>query len=164
MQKLRLIITTDCNRKCPKCCNKGLDIESIPIENDFGGYKEIILTGGEPLLLPLLKLVSLRDYIRTQTTVPIYVYTAYLTAEHMQEKLDLFDGVTLTLHDQKDAVNFYRFGQDIPFKKTNRLNIFKGIKYGGLFLDDWQVKSDIEWMDSCPLPDGEVLKRHKIRQ
>ena len=51
MEKLRLLVTTKCPNKCPMCCNNSWDFSKLPVVEHFN-YKEIMITGGEPLLFP----------------------------------------------------------------------------------------------------------------
>ena len=77
MKKLRLLVTDKCNRNCEMCCNKNYNLEALPRFNpiDIGEYDEIILTGGEPLLLKenLLKYIEILKNINCN--IPIYLYT-----------------------------------------------------------------------------------------
>ena len=55
-------------------------------------------------------------------------------------------------------------GQKSRYAGMLRLNVFKGIELpkNGIdksILNYWQIKKDIEWLDPCPLPDGEEFKR-----
>ena len=63
MGKLRLLVTTKCPNKCPMCCNNSWDFSKLPVVEHFN-YKEIMITGGEPLLFPE-KLSNLAESIRT---------------------------------------------------------------------------------------------------
>lgn len=50
MEKLRLLVTTKCPNKCPMCCNNSWDFSKLPVVEHFN-YKEIMITGGEPLFV-----------------------------------------------------------------------------------------------------------------
>ena len=161
--RLRLLITEKCNRNCPDCCNKQWDLSTLPIEEDFTGYDLIILTGGEPLLIPAT-LYNVVENIRRLTDTPIVVYTAKIDDIRMVNwVLDIVDGLTVTLHDQDDVVPFMKFAvfmNHYKVKKSLRLNVFEGIelplfKYQEL----WQIKRDIVWIDPCPLPTDEIFKQ-----
>ena len=160
--KLRLLITEKCNRSCPGCCNKEYDLSALPVETDFTGYEMVSLTGGEPMLYPTL-IAHIANRIRKQnSTAKIVLYTAHIENWHDVEfVLGFIDGLTVTLHEQKDTMPFYVLNyllEDKLKSKSLRLNIFKGITVGGS-LKGWDVKRDIEWIKDCPLPDGEVFKR-----
>ena len=51
-QTARVIVTLVCDRSCPGCCNtNGLDgIQEVNLER-LKDYEEVVLTGGEPLLM-----------------------------------------------------------------------------------------------------------------
>ncbi len=174
MKKLRLIVWPNCRRNCPGCCNKDWDIENLSavvkvvgysrFVVDISEYDEIMLTGGEPMLYPDRLLVIINE-IRYQTDAPIYVYTAELDETYLAMKvLEVVDGMTVTLHDQEDVEPFKRFMSFMPQsmreEKSLRLNMFKGVHdIGGYYGRNWRIKRDIEWIENCPLPEGEVLMR-----
>lgn len=163
MMKLRLLLFTKCNRSCDGCCNKDWDISAIPKVKDFTKYRLIMLTGGEPLL-SFNCIINTIKKIREQTDAPIYLYTAAVD-KHLRilAILGLVDGLTLTLHDKKDELDFtilnnMLLGTGIEKKVSLRLNIFKGIN----ITDDlslWNVKKDIEWIENCPLPEDEEFMK-----
>ena len=164
MKKLRLLVTEKCNRACPGCCNKDWDLKNLPVCNDFTGYDEIMLTGGEPLL-DVPRLLDLVARIReAHDQVKVLVYTAY--AERVLHVLPYVDGVTLTLHEPKGVSPLWELDnvldelQDAPWVENAslRLNVFKGIT-NVIPSTLWQIKSDIEWLENCPLPEDEVFMR-----
>lgn len=162
--KLRLLLLEECNRNCQGCCNKDWDLKSLPPCKDFSGYEMIMLTGGEPMLYPwLVKGVS--QIIRKQTDTPIILYTAKV--DDIKESYDVLhyiDGMTITLHEQKDVfplINFSRIESYSSAARSLRLNIFKGVEFDWKNTLDsyWQVKDNIEWIKNCPLPKDEVFMR-----
>jgi len=165
MSKLRLIITDQCGRQCPGCCNKQFDLDSLPRVSDFTGYDMIMITGGEPMLNPVRTLRIIRD-IQVQASCPIIVYTAHVrNIDAVLMLLYFIDGLTVTLHDPVDVLPFNLFEQRlrkayyfgwVPRSKSLRLNVFRGVR-GYENWNGWQVKDNIEWIDPCPLPDDEVL-------
>ena len=77
MKKLRLLVTSVCDKDCSGCCNKDWGLSALPsISADSPElliYDEILLTGGEPLLA----LATVRDIInKVNGQVPVYIYTA----------------------------------------------------------------------------------------
>ena len=48
--KLRLLVTEECNRHCPGCCNNNWDLKSLSVCKSYRDYEQILITGGEPLL------------------------------------------------------------------------------------------------------------------
>lgn len=171
MKKLRLIVTEQCAKNCEGCCNKQLDMSTIPVETYFKNYDEFILTGGEPLLdMPLLfgaiakiinKKMDARILVYTAKTDDIFDFGCVLT---------VVDGMTVTLHEQDDVEPLRQLlmniSSDAFLQKSMRLNIFSGIvldmgtqqliKEGG-----WVVKDNMEWIENCPLPEGEILRRYE---
>lgn len=168
--KLRLLVTSRCNRKCNGCCNNDWNLNKLPIVKSYKKYDEIILTGGEPLLLDfmLLKLICLG--IRKENDhCKIYLYTAKSSAKNKIRNLlyEFIDGIVLTLHDKRDINpfislnNWYQKNNPEVFKfRSMRLNIFKEVVLPkNINLDGWKIKDNIEWIKNSPLPKGEVFNR-----
>jgi molybdenum cofactor biosynthesis enzyme MoaA len=44
MKKLRLLVTSECNRSCSGCCNKEWDLDKLPVCESYKDYDEIYLT------------------------------------------------------------------------------------------------------------------------
>lgn len=167
--KLRLLLFERCNRNCDGCCNKDWDLKSLPIENDFSQYDEIILTGGEPMLDPLLIIKTSKCISKQSPFIDIFLYTA--KTDNWQAILSVLhyvDGLTVTLHEQKDIKPFLFLNNILLasnemsvttiWEKSFRVNIFKNIVLD-TNLRLWEVKDNIEWIKNCPLPTGEVFKR-----
>lgn len=155
---LRLLLFKDCNRDCPLCCNKQWDLSKLEVERDFTPYKEIVLTGGEPLLRPEVVYRAIGK-IKQQTGVPIFLYTAMASRE-LAGILAEIQGLTFTLHDQGDVGPFKIIkGSLQQYGKSLQLNVFEGIDLGDLELSKWVVKKEIKWLKECPLPENEVFKR-----
>jgi pyruvate formate-lyase activating enzyme-like uncharacterized protein len=144
------------------CCNKDWNLKELPETDNFSGYTEIMLTGGEPLLRPEFVKQTVRQ-IRNQTNTKIYLYTAKTdnTADFLSVLNDI-NGICLTLHEQKDVETFKKLNLKMETQnKSLRLNIFEGIDIEGIDLSKWIVKSDIKWIKNCPLPLDEVFMRLK---
>lgn len=171
MDKLRLLVTPDCNRNCPGCGNEKCDIESLPVERDFSQYKEVILTGGEPLLHPeKVEHISL-EVLSQNERAKVYLYTAHLHFMDPKEALRVMrvvDGITLTLHSQRDVYQFFRFAyfinpilellDKIYGKKSYRLYVKTGLSLVATPPSRWGVKL-IEEVEECSIPEGKVVKR-----
>lgn len=164
--KLRLLMTQECDRNCPGCCNKDWDLENLPKFRcgEVQNYSSIIITGGEPLLFGE-ELLNNITWFKSSTKAPVIVYTAMLRRiELFQRVLSTCDGITLTLHENYDVEDFLRLNGellkgDFHFKSL-RLNIFKGIEIPkDTNLTLWKIKDNIEWIENCPLPSDEVFKR-----
>ena len=168
--KLRLLVTTKCHNKCLKCCNKGWDFNSLPVV-DRWNYEQIMITGGEPLLFPLATqaiIQSIRNiHLLQGTTTKIYIYTSIADKKSFYPVLDKVDGIVYTPHSKKDVESFLEINKvlltdpSITEGKSMRLNLFADIKAfipENTDLSKWQVK-DMEWVDNCPVPDGEDFRR-----
>lgn len=166
MKTARIIVTRDCPRKCTGCCNNQPQFRHIP---KFGKlehvreYDQIILTGGEPMLNVKL-LISLIAKIRElNPTVEIIVYTA-LYKDNLADLLTityLVDGLTLTIHEKSDLHDFLLFDMLLDYsgmpKRKLRLNVFKDATQWNINVPRWKVKSNIEWIEDCPLPENETI-------
>jgi hypothetical protein len=160
MKKLRLILFEKCNRSCAGCCNKGFDLAALPICTDLTSWDEIYLTGGEPMLEPgLIRGVISKIPMRTK----VYLYTAKV--DDVKATLDVLgalDGMTLTLHEQRDVAPFLALNMELlatAYEWSLRLNVFDGVQLPDLDLSLWQVKAGKVWVKDCPIPEGEVFMR-----
>jgi len=157
--KLRLLLFEKCNRNCPGCCNKDWNLKDLPIVESYKKYDEILLTGGEPLLNPVLIGQTVQDIKNQNRNAKIFLYTAKVDElNDITYVMRWVDGVTITLHDQSDVKPFKEFNNFIQLLKSYpdlfslRLNIFKGIDVSDVDLSLWKVKKDKEWIKDCPLP------------
>ena len=162
MKKLRLLITKKCPKNCDGCCNKDWDLDSLETETSYAGYDEIMITGGEPMLTPGIVFKICGDIRKENKQARIIVYTALIERLAIINALLTVDGITITLHTQEDADKFdkYRLAETLKLWLDNvsiRINIFKGICVSSN-LDQFQVKSDIEWIKNSPLPKDEAFK------
>lgn len=165
--KLRLLITEKCNRNCEGCCNKDWDLSVLPKETDYSQYNTILLTGGEPMLSPFYVINIIKMIRKQNKTGAIILYTAKIDDWNaVLAVLHYIDGLTVTLHEQKDVGAFVFLDSLLSNAdlagKSLRLNVFKGVtisKKYGCNLKNWKVKDNIEWIKNCPLPEGEVFKR-----
>lgn len=165
MTTLRLLVTEQCPRACPGCCNRDWDLANLPICTSFKGYDEILLTGGEPMLFK----EEMRDLIariNRQTDAPVYFYTADLTDhDGVQDVLDMAEGMTVTLHEPEDLPAFLSFVNfQFNYRKSQcrslRVNSFKGVPtIHPLMCGDFVIKDEIEWIANCPLPENETFMR-----
>lgn len=146
---LRLLLFSSCNRTCPGCCNKQWDLDALPVATDFRGYDMVILTGGEPMLNPGL-VVQVASKIRRST--PVILYTAM--PQELPRVMSYLNGVTVTLHDQMDVAPFLALPK---LHGSLRVNVFAGVNVPDV--PGWEMKRDIEWIEDCPLPEGEVFMR-----
>lgn len=159
MKKLRLLFTEKCNRSCPGCCNKEWDLKSLPKCERCDGFDEILITGGEPLLI-FSELLDLVWNIRRESKAKIFLYTAVLDSYRINRILRVVDGITLTLHEEKDLIYFKILEHNLfEFRnKSMRLNAFRNVGLKSC-LPYWDLKNNMEWIKHCPLPQDEVFMR-----
>lgn len=170
-KKLRLLVTTRCPNKCPMCCNNQFDFSKLPVV-DRWNYDEIMITGGEPLLFvnPLIEtLLSLESVFDMMGTEPkIYIYTADCT-RNVAKVLPYVDGIVLTPHKELDIHHFITLNHYLRAHKDDydvkdaslRLKLFSDMKEllpKDTDLSLWEVR-DVEWIENCPVPEGEDFRR-----
>lgn len=200
-EKLRLLVTADCPNNCPMCCNNQFSLSKLPLVDRIN-YKEIMITGGEPLyhlrsdryrFHSHNKVFEIANAIKSIWEMSgwegkIYIYTATkdLSAIIAVVNLGGFDGIVYTPHDHQDVSNLFALTLILPYhlerrlKRTDiknhdfslRLNLFPEIitimennfskeEINNVY-DVWNVKN-IEWVDNCPIPEGEDFRRiHKL--
>jgi hypothetical protein len=152
---LRLLLFSACNRACEGCCNKQWDLDALPVCDDYHDYDMVLLTGGEPMLNPTLVAMT-ANRIRCQTMAPIILYTA--KPERLPGVMPFLDGVTVTLHEQADVDPFLNVAHKLHGQGWSlRVNVFAGVEIGDV--PGWEMKRDIEWIEDCPMPEGEVFMR-----
>lgn len=158
--KLRLLLFSDCNRRCLGCCNQDWDLSTLPVCGSFAGYDEIMLTGGEPMLRPQFVL-DVVTRIRQEYTGRLWVYTAKVdNITKTQDVLRKVDGLCVTLHEQSDVPAWARFASSCrDSSKSLRLNVFAGVDIGDIDTMGWIVKDGIKWIPNSPLPSGEAFMR-----
>jgi CO dehydrogenase/acetyl-CoA synthase gamma subunit (corrinoid Fe-S protein) len=77
------------------------------------------------------------------------------------------DGITLTLHNQSDIIDFENLNTEMQFnikfwkKLSLRLNVFAGIDINHIDTHLWKVRDNIVWIDNCPVPKNEDLRKLK---
>ena len=161
--KARLLVTYKCPKNCEGCCNKGWKGPMPTIATTYKGYKEIMLTGGEPMLYPdkvteLLMRLKLENPVAT-----LYMYTASYKPEDLKDVLPLLDGVCITLHNQEDIIQLKGvFNTMLMYPhKSFRINVFDNIDTSMLDftkLPHVRVKQMV-WIKDCPLPTNEEFIR-----
>ena len=103
--------------------------------------------------------------IRKNSTAEIYVYTANVAdVSRACDVLAAADGICVTLHHAGDVSDWERFASaayqaGLAAHRSCRLNVFSGIELPSDMPPSWQVKSGIEWIEKCPLPEDEVFMR-----
>ena len=102
MKTARLLITKDCHRDCPYCCNKYErvmeQIQEIDSLDALEGFGAICITGGEPLL-DFDRTFRIVMKLQEKTKAKIYLYTT-IYVKGTTLLLSMLDGINFTLHNR----------------------------------------------------------------
>ncbi len=164
----RLIVTYRCNRSCPGCCNEhDNSVRKIAYVKELLKYDEIVITGGEPMVIKrdVIKLILL---LRSRGfTGKIYMYTAFFEDDTYSDILfERLDGITFTLHTEAsgdDIESFERLSDIVTTKSrlNRRLFIDSRIWYKLETLQRrfpvWNEVRKLEWKDECQPAEHEEL-------
>lgn len=178
----RVIVTYECNRHCPGCCNgHGNAVRKIRDIRELLGYKEIVITCGEPMLLHnklLMFIIELRDLMYTGN---IYIYTATWEGFPSDKSvLEWSNGITYTLHAEatdNDVISCKELSaeiENISDKNARRNSLDRKIYSWRLIIDNrlydrydfsnidltpWDVIRKLQWKDYCePAPNEELVE------
>lgn len=175
MKKLRLLVTSTCNRKCAGCCNKEWDLQSLPISNlsELSEFDELIITGGEPLLFPEETVGLAASVKKLYPHIKIYLYTAHVTAFwetfmrfKTEKNLEFFDGFHITIHEDASEIEIDTLRQLQLFhyifkEKSMRLQIFPDVNHRiTIYPRFWKRITFNPWIENCPLPQNEVFAQY----
>ena len=114
VKKLRLLLFEKCERNCDGCCNELYDLKALPVEENFGQYDVVLLTGGEPMLEPQFVIDTAMEITKQDPMTKIYVYTAKV--DDIEATLGVMfatNGLTVTLHGQEDVEPFRVFNDTL---------------------------------------------------
>jgi pyruvate-formate lyase-activating enzyme len=164
----RFIITKACQRSCPYCSNNYTNIlkKAIPLEkiDILRPYKEVLLTGGEPMLYPD-RVEMFATALRAQNPeVKLYLYSA-LYAPELDTLIKLLDGVHYSLHvpftdaDVEGFIEVQNMAR-VWTKKSFRLYIHPDIPRALLiYPNSWKRLEVKPWLseEECKLPAHEDL-------
>lgn len=174
--KGRVIVTKKCNRKCKGCCNDYLKkVDKVQFEDLFK-YEELIITGGEPMLLSdrVVEMIHRLRFGGYKGKIWLYTSSSHRLSTYWACKMliDEVDGITYTIHQGKmeavkrDLVDLRRLdtylkGQDRA-GKSDRLYIDSRVfnqDYVNSLEYKWAVIKSLEWKENvdCPVPEGEKL-------
>lgn len=174
--KARVIVTLDCPRKCEGCVNESLkDVKVIDSKDELLHYKEIIITGGEPMLIHE-KVLNFVEELRNNLnyTGKIYLHSSLYDDETMYRTYDrlltrYLDGFNFTLHNEAtdEDVSALKSLSESPTMMVNkgllstRLSIdnrlYDRYDFSNINLLNWTVVRKLQWLSECPLPQGEEL-------
>ncbi len=167
----RVIVTYRCDRKCENCCNEHIrNAPEVQFE-DLLEYDEIVITGGEPMLIAMRVFGLVHRLLDRKFRGRIWLYTATFNANSWEHKMLIryVDGITYTFHADytnrdisrlKDLTEFlnsgglsgsYRLMVDSRVMRDISLQDIKGIR-------KWTDIKALVWKDgACPVPQHEEL-------
>lgn len=176
----RVIVTYDCPRRCENCCNEHIgNVPEVKFE-DLLKYEELVITGGEPMLLAP-RLVEMIHRLRANGYKgKIWLYTSCIKTARWADRAVLkeVNGITYTLHhkpsqtDLRDARKLNKFILDNldnrTHERSDRLLIDRRCYTDEVLsiieLDaegawgHWASVKSLKWKEEeCPLPEGEEL-------
>lgn len=163
----RLIVTYDCDRNCPGCCNKTGKVKAREIYSvkALGRYKEVVITGGEPFLYPRKLLKFIKQLKKVNRHCKVYIYTACLRLEYYDKILNLVDGVTVTLHAEAtdDDIRNLKYmsenlwGEPIDMRLFIDTRVYDRYDLRNIKMETWDVVRKLEWKEDCKPEDNEEL-------
>ncbi len=174
----RVIVTYKCNRKCENCCNEYIkNVPEVQFE-DLLKYEEIIITGGEPILIAP-RVVEMIHRLRAQKFEgKIWLYTATFTAGHWANEMLIrdVDGITYTLHAEYSNKDISRLRRLTKFLKDEGLSgsyrllidsrVMNDISLRDIKgIDSWTSIRALKWKsEECPVPDNEELMFYDLEK
>lgn len=133
MKKARVIITHECKRHCPYCCNKYKSIMALAKTvklDEIREYEEVMITGGEPGLNLPHTLNTIQRLKIHNPGAKFFLYSAWFLSD-IEKLTDIvgwvcilkeIDGIHYTLHedysdvDAKRLENLEEFMKNFPDK------------------------------------------------
>lgn len=180
MKKARIVVTLECNRDCENCCNKeGVFNQHKILGNitDVLDYDEIIITGGEPMLI-WDRVYNLIVFIRDAGYCGrIYLYSA-LYNWHLERAysliLDIIDGLCFTVHNEakdREIMELKELSESSMLEdnknKSLRLHIdsrlYDSYDFSNIDFSNWTVVRKLKWLENCPLPENEELFLYQLK-
>lgn len=170
--KLKLVLTWQCIQLCSYCCNKNLGhVKRLLDFNDVLKYKEVHLTGGDPLIAPHFEEVLYR--LNSMYHGKVYIYTSVYFFHNKFTDKSILDyailnsnGVTYTVHDyfvQHATIRYiidFLIDNKIPPDKV-RFSMPHG--YTPLAVRDFGIKwnwTPLVIHKDCPLPKDTHIKSY----
>jgi hypothetical protein len=161
------------------CCNQqdiikqAVKVSSI---KELLAFDEIIITGGEPMLIPNELALFLHNLRRNHGyTGKIYLYTALYNKKLQPEYMDLMNyinGIHFTIHyeaaDQeimelKQLSELLQKIRDSSFRLSIDTRLYEKYDFYNIDLSAWSVVRRMKWLDNCQLPDDEKLLIYELK-
>lgn len=166
----RVIVTLDCNRKCPGCCNNKLPEHRI-VHNDADlmKYQEIVITGGEPMLIPGKVLEFVNRMWAKGYRGKMYMYFSYWNGKGIsKEILKELDGFTFILHAECTDVDIIALenlsnsgllqNKDFSSRLIIDKRVYERYDLSNINFMRWSIIRKFEWKEMCsPIPNEDLL-------
>lgn len=155
----RVIVTWGCNRQCEGCCNNSLDkseIKTVTIE-ELRQYEEIVITGGEPMLLKDKLYNFISDLKKNMPKAKIYLYTSYWDDSQLSKyTIGMLSGISFTIHNEstdKDIIALKNLSRYIDRFLSTRLfidnRLYDKYDFSNINFDRWDVIRKLQWKKEC---------------
>lgn len=178
--KARVMVTTACNRHCENCCNEQDEFSQVEVLDCIYSllkYDEVIITGGEPMLISSEVALFIHELRRELGYAgKIYIYTALYNKGLFAEYRDLFkyiNGLHYTIHHEatdQEVMELKLLSEMLPRKSdlSFRLSIdsrlFERYDFSNIDFSAWSVIRKMKWQANCKLPDNEKLFIYDLKE
>lgn len=170
----RVIVTFRCNRKCPGCCNLNLpEYRKVHTDEELMEYQEIVITGGEPMLIPGKTLEFINRMWDKGYRGKMYLYTSLWNNKGIsKEILKELDGFTFTLHaecsdtDIMALKNLSNSGilqnKDFSSRLVIDKRVYDRYDLSNINFSGWSVIRKLEWKEKCDPAANEDLLVYEL--
>ena len=163
MLKARVVVTEDCNH-----CNHRIITDIKELKN----YSEVMITGGEPMLIPekVLEFTRQLNKMGFGYGRDLYLYTARYH-HYLEYILRNISGLHFTLHNEAKDDDVYELKLMSRLIKNHPLissrlaidsRLYDRYDFSNIDLTGWHVVRKLKWQVECPLPAGEELLIYKL--
>ncbi|TCL39978.1 4Fe-4S single cluster protein [Anaerospora hongkongensis] len=183
--KARVLVTLDCPRSCEGCCNDNLTLNNIAALSSIDQllqYDEVIISGGEPMLIPE-KVIEFCQTLRGMNySGLIYMYSALYNHTLREVYVELLrrstggfkallNGLHFTVHNEagdkeinelKQLSKFLQIFSDRQLRLAIDGRLYERYDFSNIDFSAWDVVRKLQWKDDCPLPIGEELFLYKL--
>lgn len=162
MKALHLMVTSLCNRNCPHCCNKQMELPPQVSDDDIIQCDTLCITGGEPFLFSNPTEIA-RYYKKNYPNIKkVYAYTnayelmLWINAKpNWQYSLRSIDGLNISIKNELDFISFAKIVLTLSCSVAFRE---KAIQSNRLYLMI-NKKSEIEELLKLQIISFEIIDR-----
>lgn len=147
---IHLMINSQCTNVCSDCCNNQYDLDSVPVVtlDELKAAKEVMLTGGEPFLIP--NILSVVESLRKQfpNIERLYIYTSGFAmfrsrSSWARPRIMLYvDGINFSPKSEADRRTIVELFQNTYYR--NLMGYMKSTRFILMNFPDRKKSSD-EW-------------------